>query len=273
MRLDVDGIRAGKNEAIESLHRTCRECARIGASKVGAQMFVDDITQEMVLHVLTRFIHVYDPTRDAEPYLIDVATKMGSGMRRKTWREETAGVSEDSHEDTLPHIVDQSDSAEVQLEQEEQDARAAAARKELLARITAKRAAAGKAVGGFTQEELESVELAVAALLKKMDAAAPAPPLPRLPPRGRVPRRKTEAEEPIWQIMRTWCKKLGIDTSDDAWHVQLVEPLGVHRATLWRWRAGKTHPTAEAIRVINEIVDAHVAQAAGGAAKVAGGAT
>lgn len=262
MRLDVDGIRAGKNEAIESLHRTCRDCARIGASKVGAQMFVDDITQEMVLHVLTRFIHVYDPTRDAEPYLIDVATKMGSGMRRKTWREESSGVSEDSHEDTLPHIVDQSDSAELQLEQEEQDARAAAARKELLARITAKRQAAGKSPVGFTQEELDSVEKAVAALLNKLEANAPKAMPPKLPARERAPRRRAEVEEPIWQVMRTWCVKLGIDTSDDAWHVQLVEPLGVHRATLWRWRTGKTHPTGEAIRAINEIVDALVAKGA-----------
>lgn len=256
MLLDVDGIRAGNSEAIDSLNRECLQCARIGASGVGAQMFVEDIAQELVIHVLTRFIHVYDATRDAGPYLIEVARRMGSGMRRKTWREETAGVSEDSHEDTLPHVADDADAVDVQIEQEEIDARAAAARAELLRRMAEKRAGGQKpAAPLFTETELASVEQAVSELLARMDSKKPLPrPARQTTPRAPAPRQ--EDEVPTWKLMREWCKKLGIDTEDDAWHVQLSEPLGVHRATLWRWRYGRTNPAPSVLQSLTAIVDA-----------------
>jgi hypothetical protein len=213
----------------------------------------------MTLHVLTRFIHVYDPTRDAEPYLIDVATKMGSGMRRKTWREESSGVSEDSHDDTLPHVADGADAADLQIEQEEEDTRASLARQELLRRMAAKRAQGKKqdasSEPAFTPAELASVEQAVSELLAKMEGKKE----PRRPARARVLRvaaSQQECDVPAWQMMREWCQKLKIDTTDAAWHVQLSEPLGVHRATLWRWRYGKTSPAPSVLQALSAVVDA-----------------
>lgn len=256
MLLDVAGIKAGRPDAIEAMHRACRSCARIGASKVGAQMFVDDIVQEMALHILTRFIHVYDPARDAEPYLIDVATKMGSGMRRKTWREETSGVSEDNVEDSLPCVVDGAEAIDQQIESDEEDARAAIARRELLRRMAErrKRAQVPESVR-FTESELAAVEQALAAVLARAgEAGVPSAPLARATHARRTRAARTDA--PAWSRMRDWCAKLGIDTDDASWHVQLSEPLGIHRATLWRWRYGKTHPTAAVLDAIDTAVAA-----------------
>lgn len=95
MKLDKEKLLKRDPVALNELNRLCRECARIGASKVGALDFVDDIVQEVMIKLLTEWIHDYNPERDVEPTLISAAKFVGQTMRRRHGREVLMGDAGD----------------------------------------------------------------------------------------------------------------------------------------------------------------------------------
>lgn len=139
MKLHVEALVAREPRAIADLLRLCTHCARIGASKVGAQEFSDDIAQEIVLFVLDRFLAQYDGERDVEPYLIEAGRRMGLSYYRKHSREIHVGSQEEGL-DPLLQLQDQDMIAEERMLQAEIEQRAASARAVLLSRIRAKAA-------------------------------------------------------------------------------------------------------------------------------------
>jgi DNA-directed RNA polymerase specialized sigma24 family protein/transcriptional regulator with XRE-family HTH domain len=106
VKLDKEKLLAKDPGALSDLERVCRECARIGASRVGALDFVDDIVQEVMLKLLTEWIHAYDPSRDVEPTLIEASKYVGQTLRRKYGREVTMGdAGDEGHSDTWINTV------------------------------------------------------------------------------------------------------------------------------------------------------------------------
>jgi len=91
MKLDKAGLLAKDPIALKTFERVVRECARIGASHVGALEFAEDIAQELVIIILYRTIHIYDEQREIEPFLIEAAKRIGKTMRRKHGREVLIG--------------------------------------------------------------------------------------------------------------------------------------------------------------------------------------
>lgn len=91
MKLDKDRLIAKDPAALKELERVIRECVRIGASQVGALDFIDDLSQELMMLVLFKTIHVYDPDREIEPFLIKAAKLAGMAMRRRHGREVLMG--------------------------------------------------------------------------------------------------------------------------------------------------------------------------------------
>lgn len=87
MKLDKEGIIKRENGALKELQRVVRHCARIGAARAGAQSLIDDVEQTVMMLVIEKLIHVYDPSRDAEPFLIDTCRRMAQGLRREHSRE------------------------------------------------------------------------------------------------------------------------------------------------------------------------------------------
>lgn len=119
----------------------CRECSRIGTSKAGAREFADDVMQDMALHVLGRFIDVYDAERDPRPYLIEVARRLGLGYLRRHSKEVIYGKQDDAY-DPFDALLAEDMEVERRLEQDEADMRALQAKETLLARMRER--AAGK---------------------------------------------------------------------------------------------------------------------------------
>jgi DNA-directed RNA polymerase specialized sigma24 family protein len=99
MKLDKEKLLKNDPVALKDLERVCRECARIGASSVGALDFVDDIVQEVMIKLLTEWIRDYNPEREVEPTLISAAKFVGQTMRRRHGREVLMG---DGGDETFP---------------------------------------------------------------------------------------------------------------------------------------------------------------------------
>lgn len=99
MKLDKDRLLKNDPAAIRELEAVIRECVRIGASQVGALEFRDDLAQELMMLVLFKTIHIYDPEREIEPFLIKAAKLAGMAMRRRHGREVLMGGGGGGDED------------------------------------------------------------------------------------------------------------------------------------------------------------------------------
>lgn len=139
MRLDVDGLRSRQPDAIQALMGACERAAKVSATKVGAGEFVQDITQDMAMMVLTRFLEVYDREREIEPFLHEMARRMGLSYYRRHSREVNAsGVSEEY--DILDHVAGDELDGEAERIEDEAEREARQAREILIQRIRAKAA-------------------------------------------------------------------------------------------------------------------------------------
>ncbi|MBT9136825.1 MAG: hypothetical protein DDT34_01911 [Firmicutes bacterium] len=122
MKLNKAGVINRDPGALLELQRVVRHCARIGAARAFAQSLTDDIEQEVMMLVIERLIHVYDESRDVEPYLIDTCRNIGKGLLRKHTKEvlfsqageDTGAAWEDSFADPNTR-----DLAEVLVEEED----------------------------------------------------------------------------------------------------------------------------------------------------------
>jgi DNA-directed RNA polymerase specialized sigma24 family protein len=253
VKLDVEAIRTGQREAMQTLQRVCARCARIGVARMGApDDLADDVAQELAVLFLTDLIDRYSPDLDVEPMLIESARRLTSGMLRKSWRELASGAPGDD-----PLL---SDAPSGEPDVEEQVARQAArdeaikAREVLLARARQAREAPpappqGDGVDMTDDELVEFLQRAVS-LLDEI-ARRHGLTLPE-PPAGSKRPRKTH--RPIIEHLHDWAARLRISLDDPAWHVPLADRIGAHRATVWRWRQGKTHPSQRMIDTIEAVV-------------------
>lgn len=287
--LDKDALRRNDPRAMNELFIACNKFARIGAraSRVpNYQNYVDDVAQDMAMHVLNKFLNVYDGVRDVSNYLIDVAKKMTSGYSRKAWRERTSTTmsSEDGElRDMQFDAVDEAmASSDEEAELAEIEESALLAKTILLDRMRAKREdralqsqrdkaghepVATKQVKqlletkerlGLTFEQVEVVTgLSRQTLIRAGERGA-------LGEKEVCAIQKVEGAEagggfdatrPIWEQMRLWCKRLGVSLDHPSWHVELSEVIGVHRATAYRWRFGKTQPPPHVLRDLDAVVE------------------
>jgi Uncharacterized protein conserved in bacteria len=199
MKLDVAALTRKEPAAVADLLRLCQQCARVGAAKVGAQSFTNDIVQDMMLLVLERFLPAYDGEREVEPFLIEAARRMGLGYQRRHGREILLPEREDGG-DPLHQVADDvAATADVAAIEEETNRRAAEARAALIARMRERQSAAS---GG------------------RANAAKPAAVKTRKPSktarrrmRGDDPRlllRQARANRPAVQRLRAIRRKLGL---------------------------------------------------------------
>lgn len=134
VQLDVQALQARDASALAQLMEVCRSCARIGAYKAGAQAFSDDISQDLAMFVLEKFLPRYDPDRDVEPYLIESARRMGLAYLRRHSKEYLVGAREDGA-DPVALLVDQNARAEEQMAESEADRLVRQAKKILVERM------------------------------------------------------------------------------------------------------------------------------------------
>lgn len=301
MKLDASALQAGDGASLLQLDALCRECARKGAYKVGALSFADDIAQEMMLHVLHRFLAVYDGERDVEPYLIEVGRRLGLGFIRRHSKEMIFGMTEEGA-NPLDRMVDADPIADEMAMQDEIDAKARVARQTLIERMRGKkrvqsvkhaeippptksaiptatvqsdsRAAINRRIRaarkevveinrirrriGYTHEQLAKAIGRTPNTVRTLQYGAvhgdPKTVLAEV--RALEERLAFDATVPIWKRLREWCERLGIDhESEKNWHIALGELIGVHRATMYRWRTGKTQPMPHVMRALDSYVD------------------
>lgn len=242
MQLDVAGLRVNDRTALRALQTTARSCAVAATGRLGVPDFADDVAQEVVLHVLTRFLDVYVPGREVDAYFLKVSRYLALGMRRQS--------SKESHREDVTSLRDaiecDTDSADRQAEQSEIAGRALAAKQILVSRIRARASSARKVA-----HPPPAVPVAVESPASDKIVVRPLP-------SGVEP-------APVWRKMRDWCALLNIDTAaDTAWHNTLAEFIGVHRATVWRWRTGKTQPPKTVVRGIDLLIEEYCRQTQGG---------
>lgn len=140
MKLDADALRRNDRAALAELMKVCSKCARIGTSKVGALGFADDIAQDMAMVVLEKFLPSYDGEREIEPFLIEMARRMGLSYYRRHSREPAVGERPDGA-DPITNLEDAGLIASAQAEEDEEDRAALAARNTLVARMRERAAA------------------------------------------------------------------------------------------------------------------------------------
>ena len=123
----------------------------------------------------------------------------------------------------------------------------------LLARAKAAQArpapAEEDALESLTNEEIEQAARQVMVALEKI-ARERGIDLPE----GRAIQRRRKTKRSIGEAMQQWAARLGISTADPSWHIVLADRIGAHRATVWRWRAGRTHPSQAIMDSIEAIV-------------------
>lgn len=64
--------------------------------------------------------------------------------------------------------------------------------------------------------------------------------------------RRIDAETPGPELIRKWCKMLGLAEGDT---VELSRMIGVHRSTLYRWSVNETQPHPHRVRRLNAVVE------------------
>jgi DNA-binding XRE family transcriptional regulator len=87
MKLDPDGIRARDTKAMYDLVQVCKKAARIGTKRAAAMSFAEDVGQDLVMLVMTKWIDHYNPDRDVEPFLVESARRMALSYMRASNRE------------------------------------------------------------------------------------------------------------------------------------------------------------------------------------------
>lgn len=241
MKLDVEALRQHDAVALASLRAAALRSAKLAAFNTGANDYEDDIAQEIVIHVLTRFLDVYDPALDVDNYFHEMARRLGRSMHRSSTRELHRG-------DALDLVdaagFDDGDTADADIEREAIEQAAASARRILVERIRAR--AHRNARKAHIKDAMEP-----------QTQAAPS----RRAPVRTTPLVAADGAPLVWIKLREWCDVLGIDMNVPSWHNTLAERLGAHRATVWRWRRGVTQPSASVVRGLDALVADMTAQA------------
>lgn len=289
--LDVAALRAHDPRAMRELDALCRKCARVGAAKVSAHEFIDDIVQEMMLMVLGKFVGVYDGVSEVDAFLVKTARLMGLGFLRKHSKEVLVSVRDgDERADILHEHADESaQPLDEALDDRVTREQAVAAKQRLIDRIREKQAAqapiaAAKArpaairpagsnwesgnrfrasketplrlarhTIGLTQSELAD-ELAVSVTTLRRLESEPAIPRDikkRMAKLLKDERLADPANKAGTRRINKWAKRLGIDPGDT---VALADEIGVHRATVFRWKTGKSVPPPHIVRRVDAIV-------------------
>lgn len=283
MKLDVEGIRRNDPVAMSEFYKLCKRSARIGASKVGAGEYVDDITQDMAMWIIDNFLPKYDPENDVDAYLIRVGEYMGRSHSRRGRREIQTGAPGLDQNSAFDTLEDESIANAALVEQEQIEDRAANARKILFAKIRQKKAE--RDVQRERDIEKSKIPPPEVERVDPFPSSATAPQLKDQvgftfkqiseklqQPVGVVRASLREGEgsneiveavkelrdtasfdatTPVWKRMRHWCELLGISQEQPHWHVELGDLLEVHRVTMYRWRYGKTQPLPHMMRALD----------------------
>lgn len=234
MKLDVEALRQHDADALASLRAAALRSARLAAFSTGANNYEDDIAQEIVIHVLTRFLDVYDPALDVDNYFHEMARRLGRSMHRASTRELHRGDALDLADAAG---FEDGDAAIEDIEREAVEQAAIDARRILAGRIRARAHRNAKKTDARGDMDTQAL-----------------PESPRRPAVRASPLLAADGAPLIWTKLREWCAVLGIDTSVSGWHNTLAERLGAHRATVWRWRNGKTQPSASVVRGLDALV-------------------
>jgi len=315
MKLQVEQLRTGNAAAIRELHALCVRCAKIGARKVGAGEFEEDIAQDMVMAVLQSFLDRYDGVSGVDSFLIEMARRMGLSYWRRHSREISALPK---HEDDGDPINLAPDPDEVPIEEQAAEAISIAeandARAQLIERIRATATNVEHHGDASTNEASDECTVEPEGEQHPEDEASPSARLARIRwyrinlrrvqrPRPKhtentliqcrkdtglsqsalaaaldmsviqlrkaeqletLPKRLKERVAEVWaaagkgmsemdgpRCVERWCHQLGIDADRTT---ELAEQIGVHRATVYRWRTGKSHPPVYLKRKLDVMV-------------------
>lgn len=137
MQLDVVGLRNNDPVAMKQLLADCRACALRVSGKVGAQSFADDIAQDMAMVVLTSFLNHYEPGREVQPFLCEMARRMGLKYYNRHSREYLQG---DDNFDV--EAEDDETNVELQNQRDADEARSVSARSALMEQMARAKAQA-----------------------------------------------------------------------------------------------------------------------------------
>lgn len=144
MQFDVEGLRRNDPQAVKQLLADCRTCTIRVAARIGATSFIDDIAQDMTMVILGDFLDRYEPGREVQPFLTEMARRMGLKYYNRHSREQLQG---DDHLEV--ELEEESDQVELDQEQRRMDEDAQKARSLLMERMqraaTAKPAASAPA--------------------------------------------------------------------------------------------------------------------------------
>lgn len=130
MQLDVEALRRNDPDALKQLWKDCHRCAVKVGGKIGALSFIEDIAQDMVMVILTTFLDKYEVGREVEPFLNEMARRMGLRYYHQHSREDLQG---DYQLDVSNEDVEDGQEADAVKRSIELDAESA--RKALMARM------------------------------------------------------------------------------------------------------------------------------------------
>lgn len=288
---------------MRELSALCLRCAKIGARKVGAGDFEEDIAQDMMMAVLQSFLDRYDGVSDVDSFLIEMARRMGLSYWRRHSREIAATPKHEDDSDPInlapdPNAVpiDEQTAEAISIEEANQ------ARQQLIERIRAAAAHSVDEQADDTVATAEGIQPEGEVDQLPLDESSPTARLAKirwyrinlrriLRPKPKasenalvlcrkdtglsqsalatalgmsviqlrkaeqldsLPKRLRERVSEVWaaagkgmsemdgpRCVARWCNELGIDADRTT---ELAEQIGVHRATVYRWRTGKSHP-------------------------------
>jgi len=278
---------------------------------MGAGDFADDISQEMFLHIMTGFLESYDPERDVDGWMMTYAQRAAQAMKRKhRWHREfqsegleTLSAADDDVEQQLEEEEEVRQAAkaleelnrrarragfgpppsrDVNAAQEQDDTQQRAQSRlerwqhKMRTRPVVHELKACARRLGLTQYQLATlfgVTLNhLRGILYGRIAGTPEAFLKKLKAlEGKHAQANGAVMMPIQRKMECWRDRLRLGR-DPGWYLTLGEALGVHRATVYRWKNGLSQPLPHVVRFLDTCIEAQAKRTESASARKPSGA-
>lgn len=293
MRLDVEAIKANDPAHSGEIFKLCTHIAGVTARKNHVHEYADDMAQDLVIIVLTRLPEIYDGVSEIDAWVWEAARRMTKGYKRRA-RREVSGEGDDEGEGLVARTADEtSPTAEAWAQGLIVAEEAAAAKADLIKRITERaerqqlaRSSAGESGPaaeevvqeakqkpwfidrslrprregwivrrqlGLTQNQMSELLGVSVNRYREREKAGSIPALWKAKGRELLKENRKLPESDGPKLVKRWLMALGLESDDTT---TLARRIGVHRATVYRWSKGKSHPQGAAIMHIEAIVEA-----------------